>query len=353
MKTRIEPKKDARKIIVRLPNFLGDTVMSTSALGLLFKEYPKAEFTIVCVEPISELFQNIARVKTIIIDDTKIKGNRIINILRLIKRIRCETYDLGVLFQNSFLNALIFSSCRISHLIGYQNELRGFLLTYWIELRRTRHYVYHYAVLVNSYLNDKYKTLPELNISIPEGNFIDDFKENRPVVGLSLGFDEQGGRAYPKSNSILLIQELLKLNKYNLVILGGKSEVSRGSEYINKISASHLNFVKNLTGKLTVSQFVNVISNLDLLVTIDSSPMHIAASTETSFIVLLGQSTSPFCTVKPKVDFGVYLKRENNLLDESLFISQITPLEIIEQIESCFSNKSKSTTNVLLSAKSL
>lgn len=38
--------------------------------------------------------------------------------------------------------------------------------------------------------------------------------------------------------------------------------------------------------------------------------------------------------------------RENNLLDDRLFISQITPLEIIEQIESFFSNKSKCMANV-------
>lgn len=349
MKNSIVPIKNAKKIIVRLPNFLGDSIMSTPALQLLLTEYPTAMLTIVCKEPISELFQDFTRVEEIIIDDTKKKGNRILNVIKLIGKIRSEKYDLGVLFHNSFLNALIFRLARISHVIGYKNESRGVLLTYGLKMERRRHYVNHYAELVNSYLNDKYKILPELNISIPEGNFIGDFDEKRPIVGLSLGFDEQKGRSYPKSNSISLIHELLKLNKYNLVILGGKSEVSRGSEYINQISASDHNFVRNLTGKLTVPQFVNVISNLDLLVTIDSSPMHIAASAETPFIVLLGKSTSPFCTVKPKVDFGVYLKNENSLLDESLFISQITPLEIIEQIEAFFCNKSNCITNVLTS----
>ena len=351
MKKSIVPLKDAKKIIVRLPNFLGDSIMTTPALGLLFQEYPTAEFTLVCKEPISELFQGFSAVKEIIIDNTKNKGNRIINIIRLIKKIRYEKYDLGILFHNSFLNALIFKSSRIRHVIGYQNELRGFLLTYHLKIERARHYINHYALLVNLYLNDKYKSLPKLNIAVPDGDFIGDFDEKRAVIGVSLGFDEQEGRSYPKSNSILLIKELLELNKYNLVILGGESEESRASEYINQIPASYQNSVRNLTGKLTVSQFVNVISNLDLLVTIDSSPMHVAAAVLTPFIVLLGKSTSAFSTVQPKVDFGVYLKRENNLLDDRFFISQITPLEIIAQIESFFSNKSQSMTDILHSAK--
>lgn len=339
MKKRIVPKKDVKKIIVRLPNFLGDSIMSTPAFQLLLTEYPTAMFTVVCKEPISELFQDFTRVEKIIIDDTKKKGNRILNVLKLIRKIRSEKFDLGVLFHNSFLSALIFRASRISYLIGYKNELRDFMLSYSEKINRTRHYINHYAWLINSYFNYKYKVLPELTIPILDGNFIGDFNEKRPVIGLSLGFDEQGGRAYPKLNSILLIQELLKLNKYNLVILGGKSEVSRGSEYVNQISVSDGNYVKNMTGKLSVPQFVNVVSNIDLLVTIDSSPMHIASAVKTKFIVLLGQSTSPFSIVKPKVDFGYYLKKENNLLDESLFINQIKPFDIINQIESCFLDK--------------
>lgn len=98
MKNRVVPIKDAKNVIVRLPNFLGDSIMSTSALGLLFKEYPKAKFTLICNNPSHELFSKLHVVEKVIIDDTKKGGGRLLKTIGLIKNIRQENCDLGVFF---------------------------------------------------------------------------------------------------------------------------------------------------------------------------------------------------------------------------------------------------------------
>ena len=340
MKNRIVPVKDVKKIIVRLPNFLGDSIMSTPALGLLFQEYPEAKFTFICNNPCQEILCKLNVVDKIIIDNTRKGGGRLFKTIRLIKEIRQDKYDLGVLFHNSLLNALILKFGKITHLIGYNNESRKFLLDFHLKINRTRHYINHYANLVNQYLGNKYRELPSLSIW-NEGEEVDfGFANDLPIVGLGLGNDVQGSRAYTKKLSLELIHLLLEKKQYNLVLIGDKNDAKRNDFYEEQIPLELKARIRNYSGKTDVGTHINIIKNLDVLITIDSSAMHIAVAVLTPFIVLLGKSTSAFSTVQPKVSFGHYLKKEKNLIDDEWFISQIEPVEIATQIESCLINPS-------------
>ena len=46
-----------KKIIIRTPNFIGDTINTTPCLELIKQEYPEAEFTIVGPDFVRELFK--------------------------------------------------------------------------------------------------------------------------------------------------------------------------------------------------------------------------------------------------------------------------------------------------------
>jgi len=338
MKRRVSPISDVRKIIVRLPNFLGDSINCTPAIKLLLKEYPEARFTFVCRKPSAALFKTFSGLGDIIIDDTKSRGNRIFNTIKLILSIRKTKYDLGILFHNSFLSALIFKFSRIKYIIGYNNESRKFLLDFWIKMDRSRHYINQYANLVNKYLGDKYLELPTLSLW-SDGKKLDfGFNNEFPVIGLALGCDEQGARAYPKKESFELIKLMLEQNNFNLVLIGDSREQKRNDTYMEMLTSPFSKNIQNYSGKTDVGTHINLVKKLDLLITIDSSAMHIAAAVKTPFIVVLGHSTSPFSIVKPKVSFGRYMKNENGLIDEDLFISQIKPSEILNEI-SFFLNK--------------
>ncbi|RUT80095.1 glycosyltransferase family 9 protein [Ancylomarina longa] len=332
MKKRVAPLADVRNIIIRLPNFLGDSINCSPAIKLLIQEYPNAQFTIVCRKPSEALFKSLPSLGNIIIDDTKARGNRFFKTIKLIFTIRKKKYDLGILFHNSFLSALIFKFSRIKHVIGYNNESRKFLLDFWIKMDRSRHYINHYANLINKYLEDKYLELPALNIW-SNGKKVDfGFNNEFPVIGLALGCDEQGARAYPQKESLELIKLLLEQNRFNLVLIGDSREQKRNDIYMEMLTSPFSKNIQNYSGKTDVGTHINIIKKLDLLITIDSSAMHIAAAVNTPFIAVLGHSTSAFCIVKPKVNSGRYMKNENGLIDEDLFISQIKPSEILNEI---------------------
>lgn len=316
------------KIIIRAPNFIGDTIMMLPAFELLKQEYPYAEFTIICKKHSKDIFREKS-ISKIIIDDTKGK-NRVKKTLMLIKEIRKSPYDLGVLFHNTFLDALIFKLAKIDTIIGYEKENRKILLDFYLKIDRSRHYINHYAYLVNSYLEHKYTKLPSMNIYSQASNLIST-KKNKALIGFVLGGENKGERHYPKEFSIKLMLLLADKN-FDIVLMGDQEDLEHNNLYEKELIKNHVE-VKNLTAKTSVSEFIDAIATVDILVTIDTSALHIAAATDTIFLALIGKGTSPIDTVYPKVNFGRKLFKGQEMIKDKDLISQIPPKEIVKNIE--------------------
>jgi len=309
------------KIIIKTPKFIGDSIMTLPAFELLRKEFPNAKFTIVCPATSVDVFREKG-VEKFIID--KGKKSRFKNTLNMIKEIRKEPYDLGILFHNTFIDALIFKLSNIETIIGYNKENRKILLDFWLKIDRSRHYVNHYANLVNQYLNNKYKTLPSMQIFHETSKLLKITEKKN--IGFVLGGDNKGTRTYPKELSLELFN-ILKKDDYNIVLIGDKQDNINNSIYQKHLTDMSIDNI-NLSGQTNISEFIDLIGSLDLLVTIDSSSMHIAAATNTPFIVLKGKGTSAFDTVYPKVDFGEIIFSGKDMIEDKDIIKKIKPIEI-------------------------
>lgn len=309
-----------KKIIIRTPNFIGDTVNSIPAIELLKQEYPEATFTVVGPAFVHDIFCEDKRINGFI---SYKKGFR--HSFSLLRKIRKEKYDLGVLFTNTFFSAFLFRLSKIKCLIGYKNEGRGFLLNHKPHLSRSTHYINRYAGLVNSYLNHKYTYLPPLSI-LHSGEPTFQFNNNLKTIGFYPGSPKKGFRQYPPEYAVELLKQL---DNYNIVMIGDAAEYDCCQEQIKQSAHPH---AINLAGKTDIKQFINTIANLDLLITIDSAAMHIAAATHVPFIALLGLSASPTSCITPKADFGKIIRIENNLIDERKYIQNITPQIILANI---------------------
>ena len=313
-------------IIIKTPGFIGDTIMMFPALELVKNEYPNANITIVCKAHCKDLFRDKG-ISKIIIDNTKGK-NRVAKTFSLITKIREKEYDLGILFHNTFIDALIFKLSKINKIIGYDKESRKVLLDFHLGIDRTRHYVNHYANLVNKYFGDKYSILPKMKLEFKKCNLVE--KKEKYLLGFVLGGDNKDTRRYPPSLSLELMA-LLNTNNIQVVLLGDPSDTANNNLYENELNKSKKDCI-NLSGKTSVSDFIDLIANLDLLVTIDSSAMHIAAAVNTEFIVLIGKGSSAFDTVYPKVEFGHKIFQGKDCIKDEDLIAQITAKNINTKI---------------------
>lgn len=309
-----------KNIIIRMPNFIGDSINTLPAIDLLKQEYPDSRITLLGLSFIKDIFEHDPRIDDFICFE---KGRK--NYLTFIKRIHQGKYDLGILFTNTFISVFIFKLALVKCVIGCKNEGRGFLLDFKMPLNRNVHYINRYAMLVNKYFNNKYVYLPPLKLFYKQEETFH-FPNDKRVIGLYLGGINKKFRRYPENLSL----ELLKLlNGYNLVLIGDRNDAMTHASYLKRVK---LDSVVDLTGKTSVGEFITTIANLDVLVTIDSSAMHIAAAVHTKFVALLGLSTSPTSTIIPKVDFGIALKVENNMINEEDYIRNITPQMIADRV---------------------
>ncbi|WP_292269614.1 glycosyltransferase family 9 protein [Butyricimonas sp.] len=307
-----------KRIIIRMPNFIGDSINTIPAIEMVVQSFPQARITLLGPSFLQKLFENDPRIDSFIVSDKR-KKHYFKNVLVIYK----NKYDLGILFTNTFVSALIFKLAFVKQIVGYQSEGRGMLLNFRCPLNRNVHYINRYAMLVNSFLNNKFTYLPPLKLYYKqERNF--NFDNDKAVVGLYLGGTNKRYRRYPEDHSLAL---LYLLKDYNMILIGDSNDAIVQSSYAHHANMDNL---LDFSGKTSVGELITTIANLDLLITIDSAAMHIASAVGTKFIALMGLSTSPTSTVVPKTNLGVILKIENNMIDEACYIQNITP-EIVYQ----------------------
>ena len=147
-------------------------------------------------------------------------------------------------------------------------------------------------------------------------------------IGLYLGGTNKKQRRYPETYAPRLLRLLCD---YRLVLLGDANDAPAQAEYARQVPEAD---ITDLSGKTSIEEFVATIAGLDLLITIDSAAMHIAAATNIKFIALFGLSTSPTSAILPRSANGVYLKIENNLINEADYMNNLTPETILQHVHS-------------------
>ena len=87
-----------------------------------------------------------------------------------------------------------------------------------------------------------------------------------------------------------LVNELL-VSGYQVVLLGSPNDVKDSEMIVQNISVSAKDALKNLTGKTSIPEVIDIIALAQAAVTNDSGLMHVAAATGCSTIALFGPSS--------------------------------------------------------------
>ncbi|WP_291117612.1 glycosyltransferase family 9 protein [Flavobacterium sp. UBA6135] len=117
--------------------------------------------------------------------------------------------------------------------------------------------------------------------------------KNQNWVGIA-PFAQYQSKVYPLDLMQKVIDELAKNNSIKIFLFGGgKEEIQK----LNQLQNNHSNVIV-LAGKLKFKEELEVISNLDVLLSMDSGNAHIAAMLGVKVITLWG-ATHPFAGFSP------------------------------------------------------
>lgn len=255
------------KIFIEIPTWLGDAVMATPAIENIIATYPNANLTIFGSLISTKLFLKHPNVDKIIIDDSKKEANRYINLYKLARSV--GKVDIAFSFRKNFTTTFLLWFIEAKEKYKYQRYTKDEV-----------HLVRRYNDFINKSLNTQRRP-SRLKIYLDAAQ-----KNSLPTLGINPGATYGSAkRWYPKEFAKVIID---LSNKYDTIIFGGSSEVKMAQDIENELIKAGVKNFTNLAGKTSVEELLKEISKLDLFITNDSGPMHVAAAFEIPSICIFG-----------------------------------------------------------------
>ena len=282
------------KILIELPTWLGDSIMTTPAIENIIDFENNPQITIIGSKVSIEALKNHPSViQTIVIKKQYFDLYKSINNL--------GNFDKFFSFRSSIRSKFIkfFISAHSKH-----------------QFKKNKFKDGHQVEKYNNFVTDS------LGINNNPGNLKlynlnQTLKKNTKLLGINPGASYGSSKRWrPKEFANIAIE---LSNKFDILIFGSATEKDIADEIENLLIENGISNYTNLVAKTSISQLISNISNLDLFITGDSGPMHIAASFEIPTVSIFGptnlQETSQWmntrsAVVKKNLDCQPCMKRD-------------------------------------------
>jgi heptosyltransferase II len=257
------------RILVELPTWLGDAVMVTPALENLISFHKDSEVILLGSSTYIEIFKNHPHVSQI-----RVLDKRYLSLFNFARKL--GKFDKFFSFRNSIRS--FFFQLFISSRDKFKFNRRDFQHCHQVE---------KYNNFINKSLNTQFYA-GELTIysdnSLKEKSNLT--RKKLPMLGINPGASYGSSkRWYPEE----FANVAAKLSsEYDITILGGPNEIDISMDIQKLLVKKGVTNYQNLAGNINISELIHHISNLDLFVTGDSGPMHIAASYQVPTVSIFG-----------------------------------------------------------------
>ncbi|QKF59844.1 glycosyltransferase family 9 protein [Aliarcobacter lanthieri] len=254
------------KIFIEIPSWLGDAIMATPAIQNIIKTYPESKIILLGSYVSTQAFQGYPNIEKVIVDDTKKNGNRYKNLIFLAKSI--GKVDIAISFRRSFSSKFMMFFIKAKKKFNY---------------RRFTKKEMHLSIRYNDFV-DKV-----LNLNNEVGDlklYFKPFSYTKPTLGINPGATYGSAkRWYPEEFAKVAI---CLASKYDIVIFGGPTETDIAKDIEDELIKNGISNYQNLAGKTTIPELIEKIAGLDLFITNDSGPMHIAAAYKVKTVAIFG-----------------------------------------------------------------
>lgn len=274
------------RILIIHTAFIGDIVLSTPLIKKLRDTYPKAEITYLTTPVGASILRNNPHLNHIIEYDKRGEHKGIKGFWAIAKKLKMEAYNLVITphryLRSTFLTFLTGAPIRR----GYDSAAASFLYNERVHYDKSKHEVEKLLSFVPKDEGKRYEI--EIFPTELEVEKVDKLLEKRreKVVVVAPG-SKWFTKKWPLEYFNRVIKELEKREDTTVVIVGGKEEM-----FFNMPLA---NTTIDLRGKTTLLELAEVIRRADIVLTNDSSPIHIASAfPNVRILALFGPTVEKF-----------------------------------------------------------
>ena len=257
------------RILIELPTWLGDTVMATPAIENLSNFFNDPKITLIGSIISIEILKNRPN-----ISKTHILEKNYINLYKTIKSF--GEFDVFFSFRSSsrskFIKFLVISKKK------YQFDKNIFIKGHQVEK-------------YNNFINESLKiNSPPSKLIVHSKNKNKNKNGKNKLLGINPGASYGNAkRWYPKEFANVIIDLSAQ---YDTIIFGGPEEKDIAADIEKYLVESGVKNYKNLAAKTSVTDLMSLISSLNLLITGDSGPMHLAAAYKIPTVSIFGPTSN-------------------------------------------------------------
>jgi lipopolysaccharide heptosyltransferase II len=277
-----------RRLLVRAPNWIGDLVMATPALGAIRRRFEGAQIVVMARGAVAEVCAGQRWADRVVRYDPR-GDHRTLRARRaLAAGLRKVRFDLAVLFPRSFGAALWGVAVAARRRLGHGGDARGWLLTDRlprIDSRARRHHVEMFFDLARA-----------LGAGGAPGPLEYDLGEEArgeasrllqgveaPRVAIHPGASKRP-RGWHTERWRELAGRLGREWGASVIVLGGGAEAEDAAAIAQAAGSRGA----SLAGKVTLGGSAALLQASDLLIANDSGAMHLAAAVGTPVIAIFG-----------------------------------------------------------------
>jgi heptosyltransferase I len=290
-----------RFLIIKTSAF-GDVVQAYPVLHYLKKLHPDAQIDWVVEKKIASLVSSHPQVtRTIEINAKEWKKalfsfSTFKEAFRFIKELRKESYDAVFDLQGNSKSALVTFFSKSKAKVGFGWKTASERLNCWVTKYRAnppkgqnarREYLY----VVQNYFKD-FSALPcekvELLLSQDEKNTVDELRKRlAPNPWMICPGSQWINKKLPLEDLKSLLQQAFEKFKPSYVFIAGSSGELQEAEMLASFFPNTL-----ILNKLSLPALQHMMKSMELVISMDSLPLHLAATTDVKTFSLFGPSVS-------------------------------------------------------------
>ncbi|MEJ5175136.1 glycosyltransferase family 9 protein [Erwinia sp. MYb416] len=322
----LNAEKEFQRIAIYSTTALGDLMFNTPAIDALKRRYPRASFVLVSSEKNYTLVAGSPW-----FDDVFYWDNKIRNAHRLIKSLRRFKPQLTVILHSHMPYDIFCAVVSNSEYIIRDNyRIDSPLMNSWLNAyskSEGQHLIQRKLDLLGILGCDTHNPLMHIPVSYIASN-----QSNAIIrVGFQMGASE-AKRCWPVARFAELAAQLCSEGGYQVVLIGGPKDQHLVDEFNQSLADEWLSHTENQVGKTSLTGLLTVIDGLDVLVTGDTGPLHLAIALQTPTVSLYADAEPKYTGPYQDKSHHSVLKIANKLSGSRQPLEQINAETVKQEV---------------------
>jgi heptosyltransferase-2 len=297
------------KTLIVGPSWVGDMVMAQALFKAIKQRYPLTSIDVLAPEWSRPLTARMPEVASSIVMPLKHGEFGLKTRYELGLELRKAKYQRCYVLPNSFKSALIPFFAKIPERIGWRGEWRYGLLNnvHVLDKKKYPLMVQRYVALAYEKNESLPQNLPQPALEVKEENILQAFERYelsaaKPIMVMCPGAEFGPSKRWPEEYYAQVANQYIEKG-WQVWIFGS----AKDKEVADVIQAQTQNNCIDLTGRTSLGDAIDLMSQAKIVVTNDSGLMHIGAALSRPLIAIYG-STSPGFT--PPLHDKAHIVRE-------------------------------------------